>query len=196
MLTKFLLLEGKMGSRKRGIKLARKDFSCAKAMEKYTKIYGTNVSLFSNKRKNDLDKTLIFHCEKRFNYWEDNKNCKIFRRGTIIYYCSSWDHYFAFDVRTEKIIGRAVLERDWLQEINVNEDYRRQGIGTNLIKAIVETIGQEFNIPARGMPGQTSYFLTEEGASLINSCRRKKIITDEQCMVDVPRTPSCSQNCL
>lgn len=183
-----------MGSRRKGVNLARKDFSCAKAMEKYLKILGTDASLFSDTRKIDLERALIFHCEKRFNYWEDGKDCKIFRRGTILYYCSSWDHYFAFDVTTEKVIGRAVLENDWLQEINVDADYRRRGIGTNLMKAIVQTLGKEFNIPARGMPGQASYFLTEEGAALINACRRKKIITDEQCMVDVPRTPPASQN--
>jgi len=179
-----------MPNKKRKFSIQPDVLSCAKQMEEFFQIKN---SIFAEENKKALNKALIYSYEKRFAHWEDGKDCKIFRVGTIIYYCTTWDDYAAFDVKTGKTIGRAVLENDWLQTIDVDAAHRKNGIGTNLIKAIVNTIGNKFHIPTKGLPNINAYFLTTEGAALINSCLRKGIITEEQCMLDVPpRTPPSS----
>lgn len=173
-----------MPGTKKKLSISHDTLNSAKLMEAFCQI--KRESIFSAEKKKELENALIFSCKKRFGHWEDGKECKIFRSGPIIYYCTTWEDYAAFDVLSGKTIGRAVLENDWLQTIDVDVNFRRKGIGTNLIKAIVKTIGNKFNIPTKGVPNQSTYFLTEEGAALINACRRKKIITDDQCMLDVP----------
>jgi GNAT superfamily N-acetyltransferase len=161
-----------------------------KIMEEYLKISGRPNSLFSPKNSNSLRENLLAHYKKRFNHWENDKESEIFTSKDIIYYCTTYSDYFAFDIISGRTIGKAVLENDWLQTIDVEPAYQKKGIGTNLIKAITKTIGKKFHIPSKGVLGEHSYYLTYEGSRLINRCLDKKIILQEQCMLDVPpRTP-------
>ncbi len=74
-------------------------------------------------------------------------------------------------------------------------NYQKQGIGTNLIRVVVDTIGQKFHVSSKGIKGQTSFYLTTTGVALIKSCLSKMIILNEQCMMDVPpMTPVNSPN--
>lgn len=132
---------------------------------------------------------MIFSGEKQFNRGPESFPCKILRRGTVLYRCLSYSEYDAIDLMTGKTTATALIENDWLSHIEVKENYRRRGIGTHLMRAIVKTIKKKFHIPAEGLPGHTSYYLMEEGAALINSCLRKGIIDEEQCMLEPPSTP-------
>ena len=181
----------------------------SKIMKKQTKFYATvadkaSIKWFENFLKVEpkdsifggqseaFKKALIFSAEKNFSKKDDGKLCKIFRRGQFIYYYTSYSDYHVQDALTGRKIGEAILENDWLQNISIDAAYRRQRIGTNLIRAIVKTIGKKFLIPAKGTPHVTSYFLSTEGAALITSCLHKRIIEDDQCLMDVPLTPSRS----
>ncbi len=152
--------------------------------ESFFKVKKEN-SLFCGKL-DVLQKKLIFSAEKEFKNKVEGKPWKIFREGHYIYYCITYNDYYVRDALTGKNVGEATIENDWLQNISVEPNYQRQGIGTNLIRAIAQTMGGNFLIPSKGLPGLTSYYLSEEGAALINSCLRKKIIKEEQCLVDVP----------
>lgn len=163
------------------------------AIKKFEDFFGIKAkdSFFEGKY-NVLEKQLILSAKKEFTPKIEGKPWKIFTKGRFIYYCITYNDYYVRDALTGRDVGEAVMENDWLQNIEVIPEYQKQGIGTNLMKAIVKTLGKDFLIPAKGQPGITSYYMTDAGAALINSCLRKNIITEEQCLVDVPLTPSRS----
>jgi hypothetical protein len=182
-------------NKKRKLSITPDKLPTARQFETYFRIHQTAASIFHKNNKAKLKKDLLSFYNCKFNYWEDGKDCKIFYKDNIMYYCSTWNDYAALDILTGKVVARAILENDWLQTIDVDENYRRRKIGSNLMKAIVKTLGNNFHIPSRGTLGITSYYLTTEGAALINYCLDKGIVKDEQCMLDVPpRTPPSSPN--
>lgn len=163
------------------------------AIKKFERFFGVEAknSLFYGKL-NILEKQFILSARKDFAQKIEGKPWEIFTKGRFIYYCITYNDYYVRDALTGQNVGEAVMENDWLQNIEVISEYQKQGIGTNLMRAIVKTLGKDFLIPAKGEPGITSYYMTDAGAALINSCLRKKIITEEQCLVDVPLTPTRS----
>ncbi len=143
---------------------------------------------FFNGKQDQFNKMLIFSAARQYSKRDDFPS-KIFRRNNIMYVCISYDEYHAMDLITNRKVGHVLIQDDWLTDIEVDTNYRRQGIGTNLIRAVVKTIGNDFHIPVEGCRRLNSYYLTDEGAALVNSCIKKGIINDEQCMLEPPRTP-------
>lgn len=66
----------------------------------------------------------------------------------------------------------------WLYEIEVDGSMQRQGIGSHLIRLCVARFGIKFKFPTSGN-SKLKYFLTTEGAALMNSCVRKRIVTNK-----------------
>ncbi len=143
---------------------------------------------FFNGKQNQFKKMLIFSAAKQYPKKDDFPS-KVFRRANIMYLCISYDEYHAIDLISNRKVGYVLIENDWLADIEVDLHYRRQGIGTHLMKAVVQTIGNDFHIPAEGCRRLNSYYLTAEGEILIKGCMRKGIIAEEQCMLEPPRTP-------
>lgn len=94
--------------------------------------------------------------------------------------------YKIVDPFDNKVIAEAEIEDFWLSHITVKSKYRRSGIGTSLIKFINRHTRKKLLIPAQAQGHMHRYYLSHEGAGLINSCRRKKILLDEQCFHEVP----------
>lgn len=78
-----------------------------------------------------------------------------------------------------------------LSFISVKESYRRQGIGTEIIRFINERMPEKDFIIFGGQEHNSRYRLTEQGMNLIMSCLRKRIIQPRQFIGnEVPRSPS------
>ena len=76
-----------------------------------------------------------------------------------------------------------------LEHISVNERFRRQGIGKNLIR-FINKHDQQFHVYA-GVEHNSRYRLTEEGAALIRACEDSGILNEEQVILStVPCSPA------
>ncbi len=93
-------------------------------------------------------------------------------------------------------VGTATIDdNSALTHINVIEGFRRQKIGTQLIKFINErnpsdVIGPGRFVVFRGVEVNSRYRLTEEGAKLIKHCEKQKILSSEQIIFGCPPSPS------
>ncbi len=75
-----------------------------------------------------------------------------------------------------------------LEHISVDERFRRQGIGKNLIR-FINKHDQQFHVYA-GVEYNSRYRLTEEGAALIRACEDSGILNNEQVILGtVPCSP-------
>ena len=89
-------------------------------------------------------------------------------------------------------IATASIDSDSaLTHISVDSLFRKQGIGTQLIR-FINTHAPQFHVYA-GIEHNSRYRLTQEGAALIQSCQRKGILDDEQVILHmVPTSPTSS----
>lgn len=95
-----------------------------------------------------------------------------------------------FFIKAGTHIATASIDSDSaLTHISVDSLFQKQGIGTQLIRFINKHAPQ-FHVYA-GIEHNSRYRLTQEGASLIQSCQRKGILDDEQVILNtVPTSPS------
>jgi len=101
--------------------------------------------------------------------------------------------YEMIDPFDDNVIATAETEDFWLTHIVVDKKYQRCGLGTSLIKFINKNTDKKLLIPAQAQGHMHRYYLSQEGARLINSCIRKKILLEEQCFHEVPlNTPTSS----
>ncbi len=107
----------------------------------------------------------------------------IFKENNVFYFRCGTDEsiYFAIDAQNKEL-GKAELYENFLQHINVDPDYQRQGIGTNLIRAIIKGHTETLLIPYTAESNDLALYLTIEGAALINFCKRKGLIEESQCI--------------
>jgi GNAT superfamily N-acetyltransferase len=121
-------------------------------------------------------------------------------QGPIVYFHYGESEFYAMDSTLGKNvwIAEATLHYEpdtdqfWLNHISVDTDYQKKGIGTNLLRAIIKYLKETDDIlmiPATNQKNDDGLYLTTEGAALINSCIRKKIIKHEQCLRDFTPTP-------
>ncbi|QLH41462.1 MAG: hypothetical protein HWD59_01170 [Coxiellaceae bacterium] len=115
---------------------------------------------------------------------EDENANVLFEKNGIIYSentsTTSHSEVIAVDKDTHEEVGELITtesgEYVWLYHIEVNKDYRRRGIGTNLIKAIL-IIEPNLQIPLDGkeqnQDEDEDIYLTVEGHELINFCFKK-----------------------
>lgn len=89
----------------------------------------------------------------------------------------------------DKIGEASVDENSALTHIEIKEPFRQQGLGSELIDFIRKACPQ-FHVFA-GNQHNSRYRLTDEGAILIASCRRRGILKDRQVILNyVPDSPS------
>jgi len=88
------------------------------------------------------------------------------------------------------LVAEAKIDSDSaLEHISVDERFRRQGIGKNLIRFISKH-DMQFHVYA-GVEHNSRYRLTEEGAALVHACQHFGILEDEQVILStVPCSPA------
>lgn len=93
-------------------------------------------------------------------------------------------------ISTGTCIATAIIDDDSaLEHINVETAFQHQGIGRRLIQFITKHAPQFYVFT--GVEHNSRYRLTEEGAALIKSCQRKKILQHDQVIeTTVPQSPS------
>lgn len=88
-------------------------------------------------------------------------------------------------------VGEATIDNNSaLSSIEIYQEHRRNGIGTELIRFIKHCDGQ-FHVHC-GIENNSRYRLTEEGAKLIHACVNKKILTEDDLLAGVPTSPQYS----
>lgn len=135
---------------------------------------------------------------KFLSAYKERKERKEAKQNTsgngISYYQDDAYHFYAYVGNLQ--VGEMVLEEDdgigyvWLDNINVNEGYRRRGIGRNLIKLAVDQHEDAFQVPLRaGALGNhyKYYFAGQDGVLLIQDCITRGILTETiHCNVTPP----------
>lgn len=88
-------------------------------------------------------------------------------------------------------VATAMVDSDSaLEHVSVENLFRRQGIGKNLIR-FINKHDTQFHVFG-GVEHNSRYRLTEEGAALIQSCQRAGILDEEQVILSfVPNSPHC-----
>lgn len=73
--------------------------------------------------------------------------------------------------------------RKWINQMYVNNKFQRRGIGSHMIKLAVQEYGEVYASSGSKMDGSDddsdTRYLSNEGASLINSCIKKGIMKKE-----------------
>lgn len=111
-------------------------------------------------------------------------------RPTPVYYVVNDDgtEFTAMSIG-EKVGGLELAHEGngyWLDDVEVAVNYRRAGIGTQLMRMAAARHGVNFLIPMLGHSGQHPYWLTADGARLATRCINLGIITIDQCSVTPP----------
>lgn len=92
-------------------------------------------------------------------------------------------------VPSNTLVAHAKVDSDSaLEHISVDEAFRRQGIGTALIRFIYKC-DKQFYVYS-GTEHNSRYRLTCEGAALIRACQQKGILSEEQVILGVPESPA------
>ncbi len=99
---------------------------------------------------------------------------------------SEYKHFIACtpDVNCFKV-GELEIEDDWFAHINVDARFQRKGIGTMLTRLANQHVSN-LKFPCLGVDGVSDYYLTDDGAALVNYCRAAGYIQESQCVHSVP----------
>lgn len=129
--------------------------------------------------------------------------------GSYCYFCDEdyWDYYAFSPLHNNQKVGQLSLDDEhYLVEINVEQNFRRQGIGTELIRFANETNRHpDTNEPRLlflwgGLHSRVSQHphdrqLSSDAVRLIDACTQKGIIQDDQKIGTTPmHSPAYSAN--
>lgn len=102
-------------------------------------------------------------------------------------YTNNHGCYVVIEPYQQVCVAKADVEGDWLQHIEVSEDYRRLGIGTALLRGVLKDFPR-LMVPAE-MHGEHSLIATSAGLSLFAASVNRGILPYEQLIATTPRSP-------
>ena len=145
-----------------------------------------------HKRKKRYDKTYYRDVRLfRAQIEQQDKLTFLTSKGGFIYATSANYSFHAYCAKSHRRVATAEVDDGYyLEHIEVKPDYRRRGIGLQLIRSANIALKGKL-VVCGGIDQNSRYRLTNEGAALINACLDKGLLKDDQVIPDLPTSPTC-----